>query len=153
MAPQSNFISRAESQSELEQSANSLQTREFHRNTARLREALTRDEKPNIPSASDHFPEGARVERRKARRRPAGTPVHLHLQDGRVGETFVLELSELGCRLFQTGPVLERFSKLGLWFGEIGPIQGRVCWSVGGVSGIEFSTPINPVIVNRFTKP
>ena len=182
MPPPSQFIERTAWDKDRAAAGDTLRKDEFHPATAHLRERPWRDRKPDIPPSWELRPAGddvplsekaeyigvpadeqtspawkdsadrIRTERRKARRRPAGAPVHLHLQDGRVGETFVLELSEFGCRLFQTGPVLERFSKLGLWFGEIGPIHGHVCWSVGGVSGVEFSTPLNPVIVDRLTR-
>jgi hypothetical protein len=61
----------------------------------------------------------------------------------RGGEAaLVTDLGPRGCRVRTEAVGVTRSEGLQLWFGEVGPIAGKLEWTKGGSLGVLFDTPL-----------
>lgn len=153
------LMRKAEEQRKLAKASPDETTQNLHEMSARLWDELAENiaaersaplSGDNVRQLHSHAVQSEAAflrEQRSIIRRRSGVAARIRLEHGTDREANVLELSATGCRLFQESLSLEVNATIHIWFGELGPVQGRITWSVGRVSGVRFQCPLRAEIV------
>lgn len=64
--------------------------------------------------------------------------------DGEAAPIAILDLDAGGCRIKGITVAVTKMEPLRLWFGEVGPVAGRLRWVKRGSAGIAFDTALGP---------